>query len=477
MLDLFSGCGGLSLGFHRAGFTIAGAVEVDPHAALTHARNFHNRSPEEMEVHGRSRDITKVDPGDLLEELGIRGPIDEAVDIIVGGPPCQAYTRIGRAKLRALAEHPEAYLQDTRGNLYLRYLEYVALFKPLALVMENVPDALNYGGINVAEETCEELKGFGYTCQYTLLNSAFYGVPQMRERMVLIAYRTELGVEVTFPEATHSIQLPRGYLSARNAALKHVRVDLFSRHYVEVGRDNPALPPAVTAQDALCDLPKITEHLRGKMKRGTKRLDAICPYNPGVEPGAYGTMMREWGGFESTAGVDAHVIRSLPRDYKIFQRMAAGDQYPQAHMYANQMFQEELKRRYKRPLPVDSARYKKLHKEYVPPYDPEKFPNKWRKMEPDQPARTLMAHLGKDSYSHIHYDSAQARTISVREAARLQSFPDGFGFCGTMNPAFKQIGNAVPPLLSYAVASTISTTLDGARAAVTQDCAQVPQTL
>jgi DNA (cytosine-5)-methyltransferase 1 len=96
-----------------------------------------------------------------------------------------------------------------------------------------------------------------------------------------------------------------------------------------------------------------------------------------------------------------------------------------------------------------------LKARFIPPYDPAKFPNKWRKMEPDKPARTLMAHLGKDSYSHIHYDSEQARTISVREAARLQSFPDGFRFSGTMNPAFRQIGNAVPPLLSVAIASSI----------------------
>jgi DNA (cytosine-5)-methyltransferase 1 len=76
-------------------------------------------------------------------------------------------------------------------------------------------------------------------------------------------------------------------------------------------------------------------------------------------------------------------------------------------------------------------------------------------MSADQPARTLMAHLGKDTYSHIHYDSAQARTISVREAARLQSFPDGFKFCGTMNPAFRQIGNAVPPLMAKALAQSM----------------------
>jgi DNA (cytosine-5)-methyltransferase 1 len=70
-----------------------------------------------------------------------------------------------------------------------------------------------------------------------------------------------------------------------------------------------------------------------------------------------------------------------------------------------------------------------------------------------------MAHLGKDSYSHIHYDGRQARTISVREAARLQSFPDGFSFCGTMNPAFRQIGNAVPPLLAQAIATQIMKTM------------------
>src|SRR5207248_3270401 len=105
--------------------------------------------------------------------------------------------------------------------------------------------------------------------------------------------------------------------------------------------------------------------------------------------------------------------------------------------------------------------WNELRASIVPPYDPGKFPNKWRKMEPDLPARTLMAHLGKDSYSHIHYDSEQARTISVREAARLQSFPDGFLFAGTMNPAFRQIGNAVPPLLAKAIAFEIFKALRG----------------
>ena len=113
-----------------------------------------------------------------------------------------------------------------------------------------------------------------------------------------------------------------------------------------------------------------------------------------------------------------------------------GDQYPQAFDEANRMLQEALDRLERKgtPLAVDSAAYKELKKSIVPPYDPGKFPNKWRKMWRDEPARTLMAHLGKDSYSHIHYDHEQARTISVREAARLQSFPDGFKFSGNDEP-------------------------------------------
>ena len=134
--------------------------------------------------------------------------------------------------------------------------------------------------------------------------------------------------------------------------------------------------------------------------------------------------------------------------------MNPGDQYPEAHKHALTLLEETLQSLQNgKSISAGSPEYERLLKEMVPPYDPGKFPNKWRKMERDKPARTLMAHLGKDGYSHIHYDSDQARTISVREAARLQSFPDGFKFEGTMNPAFRQIGNAVPPLLAKALAT------------------------
>jgi DNA (cytosine-5)-methyltransferase 1 len=106
-------------------------------------------------------------------------------------------------------------------------------------------------------------------------------------------------------------------------------------------------------------------------------------------------------------------------------------------------------------LQPDSAHFEELRRGTIPPYDPKKFPNKWWKLDPTAPSRTLTAHIGRDTYSHIHYDSRQKRTISVREAARLQSFPDGFRFAGTMNSAFRQIGNAVPPLVALAIARTL----------------------
>jgi len=468
VLDLFAGCGGITTGFDAAGFQSVGAVEFDEFAARSHARNFFGSLPPDLHAaHAKHRDITQTEPWDLLWELGVPGDPQDAVDVIVGGPPCQAFARVGRAKLREIAEHPEAYLQDPRGNLYLRYLHYVQELCPVALLMENVPDVLNYGGHNIAEEVCEVVESLGYEVRYTMLNAVFYGVPEMRERMFLIAYRKEITPRAWFPEPTHWIDLPRGYHGSRQVALKTVRRDVLledDTHYMDPPEPDPdKAVPAVTASDALSDLPRITEHLEGRMKRGTRRFDTLIPY--ACRPiNDYQRLIRNWPGFPPSDGIRDHVIRSLPRDYAIFRRMNPGDQYPEAYRHAMMLFEERLdeyERQHQWRPTETSEVYVQLLKATVPPYDSGKFPNKWRKMEPDRPARTLMAHLGKDGYSHIHYDSSQARTISVREAARLQSFPDGFVFEGSMNPAFRQIGNAVPPLMARALALTIQEELKG----------------
>lgn len=456
-LDLFSGCGGISLGLQAAGLEIAGAVEFDPQAAKSHGANFHAGDPR----HSSANDIVTTTPEQLVAKLGL-GSVEDTIDVVVGGPPCQAFARVGRSKLREIDAHPQAFIHDPRARLYKEYLRYVDAFKPLAVLMENVPDILNHGGQNVAEETCEILAAKGFECRYTLLNSVFYGVPQMRERMVLIAYRRELGAEIRFPAPTHWMQLPPGYEGSRAVALKFLkRSGTHAHSYVPAPAATPNLPPAVTVEQAIGDLTPIRARellASGDLRRGARRLDEPVQYVAGASLSPYAQRMRTWLGYEAPeAGIHAHVIRYLPRDYALFARMDAGDQYPQAYAHAVDMFGEQLKQQAvtEDAMGEESAAYRALWSSIVPPYDASKFPNKWRKMWADQPARTLMAHLGKDSYSHIHYDSEQARTISVREAARLQSFPDGFVFSGSMNAAFRQIGNAVPPLLAQALGESL----------------------
>ena len=461
VLDLFAGCGGLSLGFHSAGCRITAAVEKDIGTAASHGRNFHRGKP----AHARPRDATNP-PEELARALNL-GQLDRAFDIVIGSPPCQPFARIGRAKLSEVEKNPDAFLQDPRVTLVRHWLEYVVRCRPLAVLMENVPDIMNHGRRNVAQETCTALEAHGYRAAYTILNAALYGVPQMRDRMFLLAYRKEITETVRFPEPTHQVDLPTGYVQSRNVALKWLNRETSpgpTGHYVEPPGASDQSPQAVTAREAIEDLPPIfalAEVDSGMLRRGAKRLDVEKDYTRNENASAYAKSMQAWPDFEGTRSLYDHVIRYVPRDYRLFAQMKSGDQYPEAYRLAVKLFEAELERWRGQGLAVqpDSDGYRSLKRLFVPSNDPGKFPNRWRKMSPDEPARTLMAHLGKDSYNHIHYDSAQARTISVREAARLQSFPDGFQFRGSMNSAFRQIGNAVPPILAMRLAEQIGRVL------------------
>lgn len=457
VLDLFAGCGGLSLGFQTAGCEIVAAMETDELAAQSHAINlFKGSSKEVIELHARPRNVAAVEPEELAEEFGLGSPAG-AFDIVIGGPPCQAYARVGRAKLREIADHPRAFKVDPRANLYLRYLHYVDRLKPLALLMENVPDILNFGGHNVMQEVVETLDGMGYDAAYSLINAAHHGVPQMRDRVYMIAFRKELGATITFPTATHKCDLPRGYAGTRAVALKLVNL-LEGQGFVKADTGHDKLPKAVSACEAIGDLPPVTLHLEGKLRRGARRFTDGVQYRRTAwrNLSSYAQAMRAWPGFEAGGEIYDHVLRYLPRDSRIFEAMEPGDEYPQAHRIALSLFEPKAKRR---GLERRTAEWKALLKSIVPPYDPTKFPNRWWKLRANRPVRTLTAHIGKDTYTHIHYDSEQARVITVREAARLQSFPDGFVFAGTMNPAFRQIGNAVPPILAREIATEMVNSL------------------
>lgn len=474
-MDLFSGCGGISLGFATAGFELVGSVEFDPWAAQSHGANFSGISHgSNHAAHFKARDVTQEDPQSIFQDLGIRGATAEQVDVLVGGPPCQAFARVGRAKLRHEAHRRDeddadiAFLVDGRVNLWQRYLHYVRQTKPLALLMENVPDILNHGGRNVAETVARHLQDEGYEVRYTLLNASWFGVPQTRERMFLIGVHKAFDQEVVFPAPTHFTVLPAGYEGTRATARKLlVAGELFghetqhSHRWISDPTPAELLPPTTSAGQALADLPPIyaLELLKsGAIARGKKDPATPVQYTSSVATTAWSSLMRNWPKFETNDQTTGHVIRYLPRDYKIFKLMDEGWQYPEVWRFVEAKREQLLNKYWKAGVAgrgAAGADMQAFIKEWTLPYDPRKFPNKWWKLYRDRPVRTLMAHLGKDSYSHIHFDSEQARTISVREAARLQSFPDGFVFRGSMNAAFKQIGNAVPPLVSYGIAMAI----------------------
>jgi DNA (cytosine-5)-methyltransferase 1 len=449
VIDLFCGAGGLSLGFHAAGCRVLAGVDLDPVAARTFADNLAALQPGQPPVvlSGPEADMETADLSALTPGA--------APDIVVGGPPCQAYSRVGRGKLASLSE--QGFADDPRNRLYLRFLAAVGLWRPRAVVMENVPGMQTVRGINHAGLVTRELARLGYRAGHVLLNAVWYGAPQFRERLFFIGLRADLGVAPAAPTATHRADQPEGYrrpLRDRTATLPFAGEDGLTEGELAVPCVSAPLP-AVTVEEALRDLPPLTEHLTcAPLPRGDFRRHRAYARPADT---SYARLMRCWPGLPDPGGISDHVTRRTPRDHETFRRMRPGDRYPEALRIAVARFDEEMARLRslgEAPEPETPA-WERLRQRYVPPYPADTFADRWRKLSASQPSRTIPAHLGRDSYSHIHHDDDQARTISVREAARLQSFPDAFVFRGNMGDCFREIGNAVPPLLAWAIAASL----------------------
>jgi len=449
VIDLFSGAGGLSLGFQAAGCRVLAAIDVNEAAARTFAENFARLQGDAAPL------VLSGDEGNLEVIDFQRIALKQHPDILIGGPPCQGFSWLGRAKLDSLSE--EGFAGDPRNALYRRFLDAADLWRPRAVVMENVPGMLSVNGKNVADEAAADLASRGYRVGYAVLNAVWFGVPQFRERLFFIGIKDDLLVNPTMPTPTHRAKLPAGYI---RPVVRSTLPLPFIRHFELPVELDAATDPAITVSEALDDLPVLTDHLQGNglQPRGDFRrpLKYRCPPHS-----RYAELMRSWPGLPAWGSINDHVIRRTPRDYETFRRMRPGDRYPAALAIARQRLKEELERLGSRGAAPEpgTLESRELERRHVPPYPEDIFIDKWRKLIPEQPSWTLPAHLSKDAYSHIHHDSGQRRTISIREAARLQSFPDGFPFVGNMGSCFQQIGNAVPPLLAWAIGSTVLETL------------------
>lgn len=437
-LDLFAGSGGFTLGLESAGFSSLGSVEINQAAQKTLRLNFGETVlPSVQKANG---DVTKVNLTKLKKDLvscGLR-----ELDVLVGGPPCQGFSRIGRGKLDSLAGTKGSHPADPRNRLYKAFVRYLRALKPRAFIFENVPGMLSVGGQNVAEIVCRDAERAGYRVKAALMNAAWFGVPQLRERVIIIGFRNDLAIEPRFPTILFNGPEIEGHMSG-NDGVANLWAD--QRYFVRYSclKQTKTPKPFRTVEEAFCDLPAFTGHLAalrsGSKYKALRSMHEPLPYVEGAS-NEYTRIMKFWEGIGQANHIVDHFCRWTPRDFRIFRKMREGDRYPEALSIARQLFESAKK-----------SGLSAKRSQYVPPYPDTSFKEKWRKLIRNKPSWTVTAHLGKDSYSHIHFDSKQARSITLREAARLQSFPDGFVFHGCMGDVFTQIGNAVPPLLAKAI--------------------------
>lgn len=388
-IDLFCGAGGFSKGLEMAGFECIGGIELKEVISKTHQLN-HKKS---KTIFGDIRDIP---PESFAEIIGTNH-----VDVIIGGPPCPTFSTIGDAKIRSVTGKPTS--EDPRNQLFLEYLKYVDYFRPEIFVIENVPNFITkYDGkiFNTAVEIIESIgkdstvDGEGiYVVEkpVQVVNAVYYGVPQTRRRMMLVAHKKS-GIEFKYPEQTH---------------------------YYDQGEDlRDKLLPCTTVEDAIADLPKITDNWRiSEMPYSSKR--KLSPYQQ---------LMRSYGNGKT---VKNNICRmSNDRAKKVFPHMKQGSKYMD--------------------LPPEIRQ--------ILPFREDIFQDRLKRLVMKEPSWTVIAHIGMDGYMYIH--PTENRTLSVREAARIQSFPDDFEFVGNQQETYVQVGNAVPPLLGKAIGSSLMSYLE-----------------
>lgn len=331
-IDLFSGCGGLSLGFEQSGFKGLLAIDFWQDALTTYAYN-------RQDSNTFCGDLSKITPEEIQAKYNL-GPID----VIIGGPPCQGFSIAGKR-----------IIEDKRNELYKVFVNFVRFLKPKAFVMENVPTILTMGNGIIRDAILSDFTNLGYNISYKVLLSSDYGVPQNRRRAVFVGLRN--GEYFDFPNST------------------------VSRY--------------ITSKEALSDLPEYS------------LLDG-SPYP--VEPNS---------------------------DFQKISRINSQGVYNHDITIHTERTKEIIS------MVPDGGNYKDLPKEL---WATRKVHIAWTRLNSKRPSFTI--DCGHNHHFHYEYN----RVPTVRESARLQSFPDSFIFLGNKGSQLKQVGNAVPPMLAKQIA-------------------------
>lgn len=401
VLDLFAGAGGLSEGFIKVGCEIVGHIEMDNSACRTLVTRmiYHELVNRGKLSEYKDYVLGKVTLEELIEKYGLQKQKDSVIrakigednckqliaqikkrlsgrplDMIVGGPPCQAYSYIGRSR------DIENMRSDERNFLYKYYVEFLKELQPKIFVFENVPGLKTAGGGKYLKEMRKLMKRAGYDTDFDTLNAADFGVPQNRKRIILVGWNKNSGLK----------EYPQFKEVQRNYKVKDFFSDL-PRLYAD---ENRMIQAYSNANELLTQLGIVDPQFDILFDHVTR------PHNK--------------------------------RDLEIYKRAAL------------------LKRQGKNIKYNTLPEHLKTHKNETGFLDRFKVVN-----INAAGSHTVVAHIGRDGHFYIHPDPNQNRSLSVREAARLQTFPDDYKFEGARGPRFKQIGNAVPPMLAAIIANTI----------------------
>lgn len=379
VMDLFCGTGGFSKGFENAGeFEVVHGIDMLPIAVET----FKTNHPDAFAV---ADDIRKVRRSEVAEATGLRRG---DVDVIIGGPPCQGFSSI--RPFRSSAD------DDPRNSLFEEFASYVNYFRPKALVMENVVGLATYEGGDTIDRILETFSSLGYDCDWRILNASNFGVPQKRERLIILG--VERGGSFQFPSFTHASASKT--IGHKNRSRMHTYAapvpTLFDTE------DFDSLPSAVTVREAIDDLPIVQ------------------------------------------SGESSERYSKPPRtDFQRARRKNAPDELA---LHSSTRHSAKM---------MEIIRHSGDNISCIPKHlITSGFSSCYSRLRGDEPAVTItvnFVHPASNKCIHPDLD----RALTPREGARLQSYDDDFVFKGNRSQIVKQIGNAVPPLLGQAIARSV----------------------
>lgn len=381
MIDLFAGAGGLSEGLSEAGFSSLFANEVVDVYASTYSRNHVNANVS-------TGDIRSLDPKQVLEQTGIG---QGELDLLAGGPPCQGFS----------INAPARSTKDARNHLFKDYLRFVEAFAPRAVLIENVPGLVSFERGATLHAIIDSLASLGYGADVRILGAAYYGIPQMRWRTIVIGTRGRALPSNAFPQPLCHAPVYANFTST------------FDGQNIVQRPSSATEATFVTVRDAIGDLPPLQNGEKG---------EPVKPYSTDPQSD-YQRRLRT-----GSAGVYNHEAPRLSAvNLERMKHIKPGGNWTD--------IPDEL-------LPKGMRVAKRGD-----------HTKRYGRVEPDGLASTIMTKCDPHWGSYFHY--SQDRSFTVREAARIQSFPDSYVFNGTLAQQFAQVGNAVPPLLAEAVGRSI----------------------